>query len=70
MKKTIRYGNIEKVEYEFTRNEILEALRKKEDIKLKEGWEINDEWLWDDDEVVGIRIIEQKIKMDLCKEGG
>jgi hypothetical protein len=69
MKKTIRYGNIEKVEYEFTRNEILEALRKKEDIKLKEGWEINDEWLWDDDEVVGIRIIEQKIKMDLCKEG-
>ena len=59
MKKTIRYGNIEKVEYEFTRNEIIEAVRRKEDIKLKEGWEISEEWLLDEqDEVKGLKIIE------------
>jgi len=70
MKKTIRYGNIEKVEYEFTRNEILEAVRRKEDIKLKEGWEISEEWLLDEqDEVKGLKIIERRVKMDAGKEG-
>jgi len=70
MIKTIKYGSIEKIEYEFGVREIINAVRKMENIVDKEGWNVSEEWLWDEqDEVKGLKIIVQKIKMDAGKEG-
>jgi hypothetical protein len=70
MNKTITYGSVEKVEYDFGKDEIIEAVRRTGDIPYKEAWEISEEWLYDENEVIiGLKIIERKVKMDAGKEG-
>jgi hypothetical protein len=62
--------SVEKVEYQFNKSEIIEAVQRMGDIRCEGGWDISVEWMWDEQgEVVGLKIMKTRVKMDAGKEG-